>query len=653
MLLTRKIGSVLRGKATPFQVLAATTLGCLLGFVPGFFLPGDLGGGFLQAPGLILALLGLALVLNANLAVFGLVTLLAKTLSLLLLPISYRLGIWLLDGPLQGLFRGLVNGKVTAWFGLEHYATTGGLLLGLLFGIGGGILLNRSIRALRLRMAEFEENSERFRHYAGKWWVRLLSWLLLGKGKGKKSWQELTGRRVGQPIRIWGAALVVVLVGSIWVFQQWFSTPILTHNLRTGLEKMNGATVDLDAARLDLSGGSLRIEKLAIADRQQLDQDLLAADELVATLDTGELLRKRFVIDELRSTTARAGTPRAVPGERLPDVEPPPEPPPPPAGTRTIEDYLAEFERWKQRLEQAQQWLEVLTGEGEEPPADQTPEQRAEERAEQERIHGIASVVAHHLLEQGPRVLIRKIDIEGIGYSIGGKEDTLDLRLRNVADQPSLVRDAISLRVAARSDAMLLAASRGAAGQPDLGFEFALRGLPVDGLIGQLRIGGSPPLRGGTIDFATDGKVQRTPGEPASLALPLELTLHDTVFALAGANETKVDRLVLPVGLQGPMTRPTVVLDDATLQQALLDAGKKELADFVASKAGELLGPLPEGVRGALDPDKSPQQHLEDAQRKAEEEVRRLEEEAKKKAAEEALKRLPGIRLPGKKEDGR
>ena len=117
MLITRKIGSVLRGNATPFQVMLATTLGGLLGFIPGFFLPGDLGGGFLQAPGLILALLCTVLVLNANLGVFGLATLVGKLLSILLLPLSYRLGVFLLDGPLQGVFRTLINGKVTAWFG--------------------------------------------------------------------------------------------------------------------------------------------------------------------------------------------------------------------------------------------------------------------------------------------------------------------------------------------------------------------------------------------------------------------------------------------------------------------------------------------------------------------------------------------------------
>ena len=189
MFLFRKIGSVLRGKATPMQVMFATVLGGMLGFVPGFFLPGDLGGGLMQAPGLILSLLCLVLVLNANLAVFGLCTLVAKLLSAVLLSVSYGIGTWLLEGPLQGLFRGLVNGPGTAWFGLEYYATSGGLVLGLVFGVTAGVLMNRSIRLVRERMAVAEENSAAYQKYAQKRWVRFLAWALMGPGKGKQSWK--------------------------------------------------------------------------------------------------------------------------------------------------------------------------------------------------------------------------------------------------------------------------------------------------------------------------------------------------------------------------------------------------------------------------------------------------------------------------------
>jgi uncharacterized protein (TIGR03546 family) len=245
MFLSRKIGSVLRGKATPFQVMLATLFGGLLGFVPGFFLPGDLGGGFLQAPGLILLLLCCVLVLNANLGVFGLVTLVAKLLSLVLLPVAYTIGTWLVDGPLQGMFEGLVNGKVTAWFGFEYPATVGGLVLGLVFGVGSGLVLNRSIKALRAHMAGLEAGSERYQKYSSKKSVRFLTWLFLGKGKGKLTWQELaTQKKLGMPVRITGLLAAVVLVGSLWVIQTWFSTPVLTRVVQDNLQSMNGATVE-------------------------------------------------------------------------------------------------------------------------------------------------------------------------------------------------------------------------------------------------------------------------------------------------------------------------------------------------------------------------------------------------------------------------
>lgn len=653
MLLTRKIGAALRGKATPRQVLFATVIGGLLGFVPGFFLPGDLGGGLAQAPGLILLLLSLALVLNANLGVFALTLVVGKLLSLLLLPVSYAVGTWLLDGPLQGLFRALANGPVTAWFGLEYYATTGGLVLGAVFGVGSGVVLNRTIRAIRTRMADVEEHSERYQKYARKWWVRLCSWLLLGKGKGKQSWRELSeSTKKGLPVRVTGVIVVGVLGAALWVFQQWFSTPILTQNLKSGLEAANGATVDVTAARLGLADGNLRVEGLAIADAKALDANLFAADALVATIDTGALLRRRFVIDEVRSTNARSGERRATPGVRLPGAAPAPEPPPPPAGTRTIDDYMKDIELWRGRLEQVRDWIEQYGGGGEPKPAP-TPEEIEAERKQQEEA-GLARVVARHLLADAPRFLIRKVDLEGIGISIGGAAEKLDLRLRNISDAPSLVADVLSVSCATQSDKLAFQLTGPAAGADRLGLDFAYKRLPVDALFGQLKIQGKPPLSGGTIDLAAKGALVGL-GKALSLDLPLSAELRDTTFAFAGMQPTAVDKLVLPVGLSGPLTRPAVALDDKTLQQALLDAGQKELANFVQGQAGKLLGGLPADLQGVVDPTKSVGENLDAAKQKLEEEKKRLEEEAKKKAADEAKKLLPGGLkglLPGGKKTG-
>ena len=650
MFLLRKIGSVLRGNATPLQIVLATLFGCLLGFIPGLFLPGDLGGGLMQAPGLILLLLCVVLVLNANLALFGLTLLVAKAASFVLLPVSYAIGRWLLDGPLQGLFKALVNGQVTAWCGLEYYATTGGIVVGGVAGLASGFLVVRLVAMVRARMAAVEEHSAAYQKFAQKRWVRVLAWVFLGSGKGKASWADLAQKKVGMPIRLLGVVMAAVLVASVWVFQSWFSKPILTRNVKSGLEWVNGATVDLDGAELSLADASLRITSLAIADSKSLRKDLLAADAVVATIDTGELLRKRLVIDEVRATNARAGTGRAREGVLTPKA-PQPAPEPAPAGTSTIEDYLKEFEQYKERLQQVAEWIEAMMPGPKVPP---TPEQQAEQRRIEEQA-GYAKVVAHHLLEDAPRILIRKIDIEGITFSWNGKDDAFDLRARNLSDAPALVAEAASFAMKSKSDALLVGLTGRTLAEARTGLQFAWRQIPVDSVFGQLKLGGAPPLRGGTLDLALDGALGGGGAVARTIDLPLQVTMKDTLFALAGHKETAVKELLLPIGLRGPLVRPAVSLDDKVLQAALLKAGQAELANFVQGQAGKLLGGTP--LSGVLDANKSVGENLDAAKAKLEAEAKakldaekaKAEAELKQKLLDEAKKKLPGFGglLPG------
>jgi len=635
MFLFRRLGSVLRGKATPLQVQLATTLGGMLGFLPGFFLAGHLSEGFGQAPGLLLGLTTLILVLNANLALFALTTLSAKALSLLLLPLTYATGQWLLQA-FPELFRSLINGRFTAWLGLEYYATTGGLVVGAVFGLASGWIINRLLAKLRARMADAEQNSERYQRYAGKWWVRLLAFVFLGGGKGKKlTWQQLAEKKgKGLPIRLLGVLAAAILVGGVFVIQQWFSAPLLTRNLRQGLQAVNGATVDVDLATIELGGGVLRVRGLAIADSKQPTKDLLAADELVGTLDMDEFWRRRIVIDELRATKARAGTSRKVPGEVFPPKQPPAAEPPAEGGVKTIEDYLAEFEQWQARLQQVQEWLEVLRGTGEAPP--KTPEEAQQRRVEQEAALGLARVAAEHLREPAPRFLIRKISIEGIDCSLGGTRQQYDLRASSISSTPSLVAEVMRVSLQDQGELRRFELLGPSSTSSAIGFGLAMKQLPVDALFGSLKIAGKPPLRGGTIDFDSRGFFTEKAGAPLQIDLPLGVNLRDTTFALAGARETKVENLLLPVGLRGSLTRPTVLLDDLALRDALLAAGKQELAGFVQQHAGALLGRLPAGLQGALDLSRPPTEIASDLQAAAEAEAQKQLDAAKAKATAEA-----------------
>lgn len=662
-MLNRQIGSILRGKATRLQVLLATTLGGMLGFVPGFFLAEDVGGGFAQAPGLILVLICLALVANANLAIFGIATLVAKLLSMLLLPASFAVGTWLLDGPLQGLFAWLCNAQVTAWFGLEHYATTGGLVLGLLFGVGLGVLLNGMLQRIRLRMANVEENSEQYQKWSKKGWVRFCSWLFLGKSKGKKhTWRELAERnKLGLPIRISGVVVSTLLITGIVVFQEFFSTPLLTSNTKFALESTNGATVDLDEASLSLAAGTIRVSKFAMADKAELDKNLLEAEELVMTVDVAELLRRRLVIDEVKAVAAKAGTRRATPGVIIPPSEPQPEPEPAPEGVPTIEDYLEQYEVWKDRLEQAGEWFEDIFAGGEAPPAPSTPEEIEAEREQQIEEHGLAGVVATHLIQERPRVVIRRIDIEGITWTRDGVEDQLALRLRNLASNPWLLQEPATMSLATSSANFALDLNGPSGAGDGIGMRLQMQAVPVDTLFAGLSIDGKKPLQGGTVDIDVGGKLRAPLGAAMTMDLPLSVTLQNTTLAL-GSSQTPIESLVLPIGLKGALTRPSVYFENKAFARALLEAGKTELSNYVKDNAGKLLEGLPSDlgvIKDVLDPSKSPEQMAKDAQQKLEDAAKKkLEEEGSKlenKAKKELEKALPGLGglLGGKKKSAK
>jgi hypothetical protein len=224
---------------------------------------------------------------------------------------------------MRGALRGSSTRRSPAWFGLEYYATSGGLVLGLVFGVVSGFLMNRSIRLVRTRMAAAEENSAAYQKYAQKRWVRFLSWLAARQGQGQA---DVEGAGRIAEARLAGAH--ARRRGGGGAGRQRVGVPAVVLGAdpdaqpAAGLEAVNGATVDLKSATLGFGDGQLRLAgRSRSADSKRSGKDLLAADEVVATIDTGALLRRRFVVDEVRATAARGGTKRTVPGIVIPSTK--------------------------------------------------------------------------------------------------------------------------------------------------------------------------------------------------------------------------------------------------------------------------------------------------------------------------------------------
>jgi hypothetical protein len=593
MFLFHKIGRFLRGKATPFQIIAGCLLGAWIGFMPGFA----------HAPGLIVVLSLALLVLNANLFLATIVGLAAKLLSLATLPVAFAAGRLLLDGPTQGFFRALINAPGTALLGFESYVATGGLVVGGAFGLVVGILVVRALAAFRCQMAALGDNSPRFREFTQKRWARIGALVFAGGLKTPDYAALLAQPKVGNPIRILGVVAVVLLVALGAIASQFFASAIITAQLRSGFEQANGATVDLDNAQLELKAGRMTLTGIAAADPNALATDLFRALRIEADVSGVNLLRKRLQLDRVVVAGATSGETRRVPGRRLRPATAP-EKTVASADTKGLGDYLQNAQVWRERLAQAKQWLDKVSGpaapaRGTTPSAGESLSARLQRLAAEQ---GYASVQATHLIEGAPTFLITELLAADIRVAqLPG--ETLAVSARNLSTQPSLAGGAPEIEVTSASDRVGFTAKfsglSAAGGANVVAFHF--RGLPVDSVMSSLKTSGGAVLSGGTIDLAATGRYFP---ESGTINLPLEATLNETVVTIGG-RPTKVAHFTLPIALSGSLSSPKITVDAKSLGNLVLQAGTdalkakatEKLQDALGGKAGDLLKTLGGGKK--------------------------------------------------------
>lgn len=571
-MITRKLGKIVRGGATPLQILMACVLGAVLGFIPGFW----------EAPGLLIGALLLLIILNANLFLAAMVGVGAKLLSLAAMPLQFQVGRLVLDGPTQGVMKAAINTPGVALLGLEYYATTGGLVLGIVVGAVVGLVLIKMLGGLWRRLAKIEEESEKYKAAMSKRWVRIGAWLFLGGQK--KSFAEISKRKIGNPVRLLGVVFAALAVALGWIVYAFMGEQVTTALTQRALERANGATVDVGSARVDLKGGKMVITGLAMADPNALDTDLLRAARVEADIGGRDLLRKRIALDRIVVSEATQGEKRALPGRR---IGKPPRPKPEPAGQKTIDDYIRDAQLWKERLAQAREWLEKVSGDEQatdEPapgpdgkPATEPRQETLRERlARQVKELGYTKVRATHLIEGAPTVLVRELVAEGVRtQALGG--DVVDIRAENLSTNPRLVPGSPKVTATTRSGKLRAAVDLGVAMTPAPGkLAFSMTGLDTNTAAGWLVPTDPPLVRDGTMDITLDGTI--APGGLGELDLPLQITLHNATVALPGGKPTAVARLDVPVAVRGALDNPAIVVDQKALADALVKAGADELA---------------------------------------------------------------------------
>ncbi len=576
MLFTRKIGKFLRGKATPFQIISATVLGALLGSLPGVS----------QGPLLLVILLFLLIVLNANIFLAGITLLIVKLISLVLLPVYFQIGMVLLESPLKGLISKLVNAPVTAWFGLDHYVMVPSLIVGLLIGLLLGIFLSRTLRAFRMKMGSLEEGSEKYQVYASKFWVKAIAWILVGglSSKGKKSWSEMADHRKGMPIRPIGIVFVVSLGILGFLGFKLMDKTIVTNMVRDALEDANGATVDITGVEVLPGENRVIVNGLAMADPEALENNRFASQQLVADISGMNILAKKVVIDSLQFLEPKVGTPRKVPGRMTVEL---PEPPKtqPEGEVISIDDYLGQASVWKERLATLKRIYDRIApyvkkdGKEEKPKEPGEPGWR-EQLLARAKAEGYAKVKSESIVSGTPRFWIRELVANNI--EVGGNDDLFAISGLDLSSQPALLAQSGVIKVSRMDgnfDVELSLPNSANPNQSALKIRYA--NLAVSDL--EEAAGKDLPMDGGTLDISGEGVI-----DGAILNVPVKVTLHNTTLNAFG-NSLPLDKFPLEIQLQGTLDQPKLKIPKDAIQNALEDAGKAKIKNMIEEKAGDQL----------------------------------------------------------------
>lgn len=429
----RKLVKVLRGGATFRQIFLAVLLGFAAGMIPGINLT------------LILCLV-LLLVLNTNGGMALLAYLIGKSLCLLLAPVTFEIGFFLIHGAgLLGLIQAASDVPVLALLDLHVYSLLGGLPVIVVVGGALAWALSSLIVKARAGVAAAAGRSEKFQKLARNWFVRVL--LRIAFGHQKESMAEMLEKEspifLGSRLAV-GLVVVVVMV----VFQYLFLDVLARKGIEAGIAEASGAEVNVKRADLSLLTGRLVVEGLQVTDAARPTHNQVQADRIVMDVSVADLLTRRFVVDAVECDRVRTDVERVSPGKvyrrREPtgddkerwniDI----------GGLGNIKEYYEQARKLHERIQELKGYLEKKEADTQEGPPDK------EKLKEEARLRGYLRLSAKDCLARRPTWVVRFIKVGQVEVVEGLPGITLEAR--ELSSHPSLHPEKMELKAYPNED---------------------------------------------------------------------------------------------------------------------------------------------------------------------------------------------------------
>ena len=580
--LVRKLGKTLRGGAGDREIFLGGLVGACIGMIPGFNLT------------LVLTILAF-LLLNANVGVAVLGFALGKVFCIVLASITFEIGYVLIHSiGLEGLFRLFADTPVLALLDLHYYCLVGGLPIAAVVGVVFGVLMKRSITALRTGVVEAVERSEKMQKLANNKLVRFVLWLVFGKQK--EDMADILAKN--QPflrksgLALVGGAIVILLVLEFLLLDMGVKA-----GLEIGLASATGAEVNVDDAHLSIFGGKLALKGIQVTDSAKPTHNLVQAETVAADLSVSALLAKRYVVDLLEASNVTMDAERDKPGkvyEKKTQDEAEEEEEPKDAVTK----YLEKAKDLKKHLKKVKEWLEKQRSKekGEEEKTDGDEKQQKEDLKELADTVGYLRLSAKNVLATRPTWVVRKVKVDGIVVAKGFEAHNLEAA--ELSSHPELNPNQMTMTLTPTKGGPPTAALNFHFEKPNLMHQLKLS-LQNVALGKGLKLTSDAPLdvQEGTADLGAEGKFSRD-----KIVLPFNLVVQNlkakaqegkSVLGLDPQTAQQVfgnlEELKIPGALEGSLTSPSLKLDHkailGNLKEALLKAGKAELA----KRAGEQL----------------------------------------------------------------
>ncbi len=605
--IVRKIGKMLRGGAGKKEIFLGALCGVLIGFNP--------------VAGLTLALAILVtLLLNANVGFTLLGVLVGKVLCLALSVVSFHTGYFIIHGMgIEGLFTTLANAPVTALMDLDVYAMVGSLPYAIIIGIAFGKFMDTTVTKIREQMVRAGEH-DKVGKVAGNKFSKFLMWLVFGKQKistaNVLAKQSPLLRKSG-----------LILVGSVLIIGLLLEFLLLDIAMKKGIQSAiaanTGAEVNIEKAHLSLAGGKLEIENLQITDPGKPTHNLVQLKTLAADISVGDLLRRTYTIDHLAGATLKRNTLRDKPGAvYAKEKEAKPETTKEKQPGKSLEDYFAKAQIWKNHGEKAYEYLKKRKANAESIQKGEKPKATKEAAVAAAKKLGYLKAAAD-LVADRPAWTIHRISIQDI--QLGDGRPPQIIMGSELSSHPELNGQPTTL-------AMTPVGGSNPSAKIVLRFDdpAALHELTVNlagiALGDTLETSDSFPvnINGGKVDIKANGTFSAD-----ELALPFTLLVRNlkagvedgqTIMGMDSKTATEVlssmKKLEIDGSLGGSLLSPRVNIDyeklTANMKKALVAAGKKELSDRAnkeidkaKKQAGEELGKLLGGEEGDSTEDKA------------------------------------------------